>query len=175
MRSTRKILVFLAKVFLLILLFSILLPFIDEGYADLLSAASDVLAPSNIRITALDNIILINFRADLRPLALYSLPLQGGLVLITSLVMATPGLTVIQRVMCTVAAVVLTFALHVVTLVVIGLGMNLSRWALRPLAILFLSIGIDLFPVLIWTALSAKYWWPGSKARLSENGQTDKE
>ena len=157
MFDQRRALIFIAKAFLIILVFSAVWPFIIDSYASWLASATDVVAPSSIKIIADEGLIFTYFKDDSSPLILYSLPFQGGFLLVIALIIATPGIKIISRLISMFLSAIIIFALQIVTLLVV----SLNRWAVAPVAVLFLSIGIDLFPVLIWLALSAKYWWPG--------------
>ena len=54
-----------------------------------------------------------------------------------------------------VVAVFLTFGIHIIVV----LCMGIQTRALRPVIVLLGSISADLFPILIWAILCAKYWW----------------
>jgi len=160
MSGQRRLLFFVVKVFILILIFSSFWPFVAPSYTSLLVAASNPVAPSTITMTADQSSIII--QAAGQEMSIHTLPFQAGLILLLALIIATPGLKVRQRLKCIVAAAILMFALHVVSVRI----MSSQGLAMRPLVVLFASVGIDLFPVLIWTALTAKYWWPSHRAML---------
>jgi hypothetical protein len=46
--------------------------------------------------------------------------------------------------------------------------MDIQTRALRSVIVLLGSIGADLFPILIWVILCAKYWWPRRGAEETE-------
>lgn len=162
MSGRRKLLIFVVKVFVVILIFSSFWPFVASGYASLLAAASNGVAPSGISMTAADSLIII-YSEGQTPTLLRSLPFQAGLLLLLALIIATPGLKLRQRLLYVVIGAILTFALHIASVLIMSINVR----AMRPLVVLFASVGIDLFPVLIWAALSAKYWWPGRAAAPS--------
>lgn len=159
MFGQRRILIFVVKVFILILVFSALWPFVAPAYTTLLAAAANGVAPPSIKITTAGSLIVIHSGAQLAAASLQSLPFQAGLLLILALIIATPNLKVRQRLKFVGIAVVLTFALHTASILV----MSTNARAIRPLVVLIASVGIDLFPVLIWAALSAKYWRPSHR------------
>lgn len=163
MSGRRKLLIFVVKVFVVILIFSSFWPFVAPGYASLLAAASNGVAPSGISMTAADSLIIIYSEGQLAPASLRSLPFQAGLLLLLALIIATPGLKLRQRLLYVVIGAILTFALHIASVLIMSINVR----AIRPLVVLVASVGIDLFPVLIWAALSAKYWWPGRAAAPS--------
>ena len=160
MSGQRRLLIFVVKVFVLILIFSSFWPFVAPGYANLLATASNGISPSSISITAVDSNIVIQHQMAPEPLSLRSLPFQAGLLLLLALIIATPGIRLRQRLLYLAIGAIVSFALHIASILVIGLNVR----ALRPLIVLFASIGIDLFPILVWIALSARYWWPGQGA-----------
>jgi len=157
MPDRRRLLIFVATVFGLILVFSIGWLFIAPGYASLLAAATDKISPSSISLTATGSSIVLQSETQQASISLNSLPLQAGLILLVTLIIATPGLRVKQRLYYVAIGAVLTFVLHVISILIMSTNVR----ALRPLIVLFASVGIDLFPVLIWAGLSARYWWPG--------------
>ena len=71
---------------------------------------------------------------------------QAGMLLLLALLIATPGPSIKQRLIFTVAAIVLTFALHTGSLVI----MSTREPAMRPILVLVASVGFYLFPVIIW-------------------------
>lgn len=156
MSGRRRLLIFVVKVFVIILIFSSFWPFVAPGYTSLLVAATNGVAPSSISLMATDSTIIIHSEVQPASVSLHSLPLQAGLLLLLALIIATPGLKLRQRLKYIVIGAILTFALHIVSLLIMSSNVR----AMRPLVVLFASVGIDLFPVLIWAALSARYWWP---------------
>ena len=160
MSGQRRLLFFVVKVFILVLIFSSFWPFVAPGYTSLLVATSNPLAPSTITMTADHSSII--FHSAGQEASLGTLPFQAGLILLLALIIATPGLKVRQRLKFIVAAAIVMFVIHVASVrIMCSYGL-----AMRPLVVLFASVGIDLFPLLIWIALSAKYWWPRRGALL---------
>ena len=161
MRARRRLLAFVITVLVLIVLLAPAWPFLAPGYTRLLVAVSNGVASSSITMAAVDNSIIISHAAaEVAPISVGSLPFQAGLFLVVILIIATPGLGVRRRLGYALAAVVLTFGLHVVGV----LFMSTRTRALRPAITLFASIGIDLFPILIWGVLCARYWRPAGEA-----------
>lgn len=156
MSGIRKLIIFIVKVLVLILILSVLWYFLAPGYTSLLVSATDALAPSSIIMWASDSSIIIRAVGQ-APAAIHSLPFQAGLLLLLALIIATPGIKVRQRLIYIVIGAVLTFVLHIVSVLI----MTINVRNIRPLVVLFASVGIDLFPILIWAVLSARYWWPG--------------
>lgn len=155
MSGRRKLIIFIVKVLVLILIFSSFWSFVAPGYTSLLVAATNAVAPSSIRMAADDSVVVI-FSVGQAPAALHSLPFQAGLLLLLALILATTGIKLKQRLLYIVVGAVLTFVIHIISVLI----MTINVRNMRPLVVLFASVGIDLFPVLIWAVLSAKYWWP---------------
>ncbi len=168
MSGQRKLLIFVVKVFVLILIFSSFWPFVAPGYASVLAAASNAVAPANIKIMSAGGLIIVNYGAQLEQAGLRTLPFQAGLLLLLSLIIATPGLKVGRRVLYIGIGALLTFALHIASVLVWCTNVS----TMRPFWVLFVVVGIDLFPVLIWAAVSAKYWWPRRGAVPSLRAET---
>jgi hypothetical protein len=85
--------------------------------------------------------------------------LQYGMLLVISLIAATPGLVWQRRLKFIGLALVIMFALHLVTILIFA-RISLSGVNPYPFTTLFISIGTALFPALIWGALCYRYWWP---------------
>jgi hypothetical protein len=152
-----RLLMFVGKAFISILIFSSFWWFVAPSYTSLLAAASDSMAPSTTVMKAVDNTITIQIQGQASSATMHTLPYQTGLLLLLGLIVATPRLKPRQRLEYAAVGAVATFALHVVTVLAVSGRMQ----SMSPLLFLFVSLGVDLFPILIWAALSAKYWWPG--------------
>jgi hypothetical protein len=85
--------------------------------------------------------------------------LAYGMLLVISLIAATPGLVWRRRLKFIGLALVIMFTLHLVTILIFA-RMSLSGVNPYPFSTLFISIGTALFPALIWGALCYRYWWP---------------
>ena len=87
--------------------------------------------------------------------------LHYGMLLVISLIAATPGLTWRRRFKFIPLALLIMFTLHLITILIFAKislsGANISQ---NPFIILLLTLGTALFPALIWGALCYKYWWP---------------
>jgi hypothetical protein len=92
----------------------------------------------------------------------HTLTFQAGIVLLFALITATPGPKIFLRLKYLIIASVVVFFLHVTSFLL--LSFYGTTTVLLPLIVLFASVGVDLFPVLIWLCLSVKYWWPGLKS-----------
>jgi len=160
MFGQHKLAKFVVKVFILILIFASFWPFVAPGYSTILAAATNLLAGPTMRIEAEGSLLLLYSGAQLQPLTLHSLPFQAGMLLLLALVIATPGPSIKQRLIFAVAAIVLTFALHTGSLVI----MSTREPAMRPILVLVASVGFYLFPVVIWAAFIAIFRRKQTKA-----------
>jgi hypothetical protein len=85
--------------------------------------------------------------------------LHYGMLLVVSLIAATPGLTWRRRLMFIPIAILIMFILHLSTILIIA-KVSLSGVNPFPAITLFITVGTALFPALIWGILCYKYWWP---------------
>jgi hypothetical protein len=85
--------------------------------------------------------------------------LHYGMLLVISLIAATPGLTWRRRLMFIPIAILIMFILHLSTILIIA-KVSLSGVNPFPAITLFITVGTALFPALIWGILCYKYWWP---------------
>ena len=85
--------------------------------------------------------------------------LHYGMLLVVSLIAATPGLTWRRRLKFILLALVIMFILHLSTILIFA-KVSLSGMNPYPFIILFISLGTGLFPTLVWGILCYKYWWP---------------
>jgi hypothetical protein len=174
--SARKLIIFVGKVIILIIIMSSFWHFLAPSYNQGLAVVADKVAPSSMAFRAEDNSIFIDSQRDAITVTLkvHGLSLQYGLIVIIALIAATPGLKLKRRLKFIIAAVIIMFFIHVLAVLTMGkVAQSVSpehpSVAGSPLEILFVSIGFDLFPILVWVALSFKYWLPspqaGSKAK----------
>jgi len=161
MFAQRRLLAFVVLVLVMILVLAPAWFFLAPGYTDLLAGAGNALAPSGITMRAVGNSIVVQSAEQSTPITIASLAFQAGLFLVLILVLATPGLGVRRRLAYVAAAAALTFGLHVVGVLTMGIRTR----ALRPVIVLVGSVGIDAVPILIWGILCARYWWPALKGQ----------
>ena len=87
--------------------------------------------------------------------------LHYGMLLVISLIAATPGLGWKRRLKFIGIALVIMFALHLITILIFAqIALSGAYVSRNPVIILFITLGTALFPALIWGALCYKYWWP---------------
>lgn len=179
MSSRRKLLSFVVKVVIVIVIMAPIWVMVVPGYNHALAVSADKVTPSSIGFRTEDNSILIDSQQGETgvTLTVHGLSLQYGLVVLLALIIATPGLKIRKRLKFIIIALVAMFIIHVIGMVVIGiLARSISpehpSVAGNPLYILIASIGFDLFPILVWLGLSFKYWLPlsnGSTRTIPQN------
>ena len=87
--------------------------------------------------------------------------LHYGMLLVVSLVAATPGLAWRRRLTFIPLAILIMFLLHLLTILVFArLSLAGTAAADHPSVILFITLGTALFPAVVWGALCYRYWWP---------------
>ena len=175
MRLRSSFLTFVGKTIAFFVAICVVWYFVAPTYNSLLAGAANQLAPAQTSISSQDNTIYISPQASTGSVWMYGingLDLQYGLLLIVALIAATPGLRLTQRLKFIPIAFVMMFIIHVVSVLVFANAANSSTPALvenNTLVILFCIMGCDLFPVLVWAALSFKYFLPRSvKSPLSK-------
>ena len=146
MFGQHKLIKFVVKVFILILIFASFWPFVASGYSTILAAATNLMAGPTMRIEAEGSLLLLYSGAQLQPLTLHSLPFQAGMLLLLALLIATPGPSIKQRLTFMVIAFVLSFTVHIGSLIIL----STREPAMRPILVLVASVGVYLFPVVIW-------------------------
>ncbi len=162
MLRNNRLLRFILEVAGLIITLSALIPFLSEPYCRLVAGVADFIAPADLAVTAEKTFFSIFARAQRSPMTLHSMPFIGGFFLLLALLLVTPGIPLRKRPVYLAVGLVASLLLQVVTLVVVGwLGTSsIGSWLGLSIATLFLSIGIELFPVLIWLAISYRFWVP---------------
>ena len=170
MSNRRSVLIFIGKVIVIIIIMSSFWPFLTPSYNHALVGVANKVVPSDITLMAEDSSIIIRHEYDsmIATLPVHGLFLQYGLVVLIALIGATPGLKLRQRLKFIAVALIIMFAIHVVSMLAISkvaqsISLEHPSKGGSPLEILFISIGFDLFPVLVWVVLSFKYWWPKPK------------
>ena len=91
--------------------------------------------------------------------------LHYGMLLVISLIVATPGLTWRRRLIFIPIALVIMFIIHLITILIFA-SVSLSGMNPYPFIILFISLGTGLFPIIVWGVLCYKYWWPRGPVKM---------
>ena len=151
---------------------ALLWPFIAPAYNRLLVGDSSNLVPHEVTLAAEGSDIIVDVeiqRPEISASAsgkIESSSLHYGLLFLMALIAATPGLKLSRRAKFGAIALVSMFLIHFITMMVVT-RLMLSNvegggsLASNPWMVLFLTIGCDLFPLLVWGALSFRYWIPG--------------
>ncbi|MGA8849488.1 MAG: hypothetical protein WB564_06680 [Dehalococcoidia bacterium] len=98
-------------------------------------------------------------REDFVPFFMPLSALHYGMLLVVSLIAATPALGWRRRLMFIPIAILIMFLIHVSTILIIA-KVSLSGANPLPTITLFITLGTALFPTLVWGILCYKYWWP---------------
>jgi hypothetical protein len=87
--------------------------------------------------------------------------LHYGMLLVISLIGATPALAWRRRFTFIPFAILIMFLVHLITILVFARLSFAGVAAPQQLSvILFITLGTALFPALVWGVLCYKYWWP---------------
>lgn len=87
--------------------------------------------------------------------------LHYGMLLVISLIGATPALGWRRRSIFIPIAILVMFVVHLITILVFARLSFTGVAAPQHLSvILFITLGTALFPALVWGVLCYKYWWP---------------
>jgi hypothetical protein len=87
--------------------------------------------------------------------------LHYGMLLVISLIGASPALARRRRLIFIPLAILIMFLVHLITILVFARVSFAGVAAPQHLSvILFVTLGTALFPALVWGVLCYKYWWP---------------
>jgi len=157
-----RLLIFIGKAIGFLLAGAVIWYFIAPAYNRLLLATISVLIPSDPMLVLRQDTIYIYAQASTQPAGgIYISALHYGLILVIALILATPGMKLLQRLKFTSIALVAIFAVHLVSVVLFtqtALSATTHSMGQNPLIVLFAIIGADLFPVVVWAGLSYKYF-----------------
>ena len=154
-----------------LIVIALLWQFIAPAYNQLLVWTSSGLVPHEATLAAEGRDIIVDVEMQGPEIwATASGTIEGsalhyGLILLLALIAATPGLKLSRRAKFGAVALLAMFLIHVIAILVATTFMvsNVESGgylASNPFMILFLTIGCDLFPLLIWGGLSFRYWFP---------------
>jgi len=165
-----KFFTFIMKAIGFLIVISVAWYFITPAYNRLLLAAADMIVSPALILSLEQDTIYIYIQNISDPIGgIYILALHYGLIVVVSLILATPGLRIYQRLKSIAIALVAIFIVHLISVVLFaqtalsGAGASMEH---NPLIVFFAIIGADLFPILIWGVLSYKYFLarPGKPA-----------
>lgn len=97
---------------------------------------------------------------------LESSSLHYGMLLVISLIAATPALAWRRRLKFILLALLVMFIIHLITILIFArISLSGANASQNPFVILFVTLGTALFPTLIWAIVCYKYWWPRTTSR----------
>ncbi len=166
MFAKRKLIVFLSTVaFLIIVLAVVWSQLMVPEYNRVLAATTESIDFSGVTFANEGDSITIQSMhgSNLIVLEIDGLSIQYGLVILLALIMATPKLRIYKRSKLIGLAFTSMFVLHILALLVMGrLAQTITpdhpSISDNPAYVFFISMGVDLFPILIGTALLLKHW-----------------
>jgi len=155
-----RLLPFAIKAVVLAIVLSLLCHFIAGFYDTLLINVSGLFLGSNVTLVAERGGISI-YQPGVLMIGARSSLFYLGIILVTALIAATPGLKLISRLEYVAIALFSIFVIHIISILVMAAIAPVDKAGImssytNPLRILFFVIGGDLFPVLIWGLLSHK-------------------
>jgi hypothetical protein len=168
---SNKILLFLVTAIVLVIFVAVVWTYISPAYNRVLVNLGNKIAPSGVTLELEErNIYFYHHAPEGTSTAwIFSWALHFGLVLVIALIGATPGLRLKQRLKFIALAFALLFVIHVAAIWVMARLMASGVVTDKnPLFNLLVTVGCDLFPVVIWGVLSLKYWFPQGLARETE-------
>ena len=166
MFAKRKILVFLGTVALLIIVLAVAWSLlVVPGYNRVLVETAGSIDLSSVTFDCEDDSITVESMqgGNLIVLTIDGLSIQYGLVILLALILATPKLRVYRRLKLIGLAFGIMFILHISALLIMGkLAQSITpehaSISDRPAYVFFISMGVDLFPILVGVALLFKHW-----------------
>lgn len=166
-----KLLPFIGKVIALIILMCVVWHFVAPAYNHSLVGVSDRFSLTRIFLSEDNATICFSIIRGGIPLTawIYGSYLHYGLILVVALIAVSPGLKLSRRVKFILIALIIMFVIHVVAILIMANMMQSTANGPpslhnNPAIILFLTVGCDLFPALVWGGLCFKYWWPKTEA-----------
>ncbi len=159
-----RLLPFAIKAIVLTIVLSLIWHFVAGFYDALLINASGLFLGSDVILVAERSGISV-YQPGVLMIGTRSSLFYLGIILVVSLIAATPGLKLISRLKYMAMALLSIFAIHVISILVLAAIAPADKAGImssytNPLRILFFVIGGDLSPVLIWGLLLHKCFIP---------------
>ena len=161
-----RLLPFAIKAIVLAMILSLLWHFIAGFYDALLINVSGLFLGSDVMLVAERGGISI-YQPGMLMIGTRSSLFYLGIILVVSLIAATPELKLTSRLEYILIALLLIFVIHIISILILAAiapadeAGIISSYA-NPLRILFFVIGGNLFPVSIWGLLSYKRFVPAA-------------
>ncbi len=155
-----RLLPFAIKAIVLAMILSLLWHFVAGFYDTLLINVSGLFLGSDVALVAEREGISV-YQPGMVMIGTRSSVFYLGIILVVSLIAATPGLKITSRLRYISIALFSIFVIHIISILVLVAIAPADKAGImssytNPLRILFFMIGGDLFPVLIWGLLSYK-------------------
>jgi hypothetical protein len=165
-----KLLLFLVEAVIFVILIAVAWTYISPAYNHLLLGTVDKIAPSDVTLELQQSTIYFYhdtpYGTDSANIPSWAL--QFGLVIVIALIAATPGLRLTQRLKFIVLAFMLLFVIHIAAVwIAAGLLARRVIFGENALFNFLVTLGCDLFPVVIWGVISLRYWFPKEAAMPS--------
>jgi len=156
-----RLLPFAIKAIVLAIVLSLIWHFVAGFYDALLINASGLFLGSDVILVAERGGISV-YQPGMLMIGTRSSLFYLGIILVTALIAATPGLKLISRLEYVAIALLSIFVIHIISILVMAAIAPVDKAGImssytNPLRILFFVIGGDLFPVLVWALLSYKH------------------
>ena len=165
---------FIMKAIGFLIVISVVWYFITPAYNSLLLAVVDKITSSELTLLLRQDTVYIYIQNVSNPIAgIYVSSLHYGLLVVVSLILATPGLRIYKRLRSIVIAFLAIFVVHIISITLFAqntLSGTHGSMEHNPLIVLFAIIGADLFPILIWGILSYRNFF----ARTEKSPPRDK-
>lgn len=149
---------FIMKAIGFLIVISVVWYFITPAYNRLLLIVVDKITSPELTLLLKQDTIHIHIQNVSNPIAgIYVSALHYGLLVVVSLILATPGLRIYKRLKSIVIAFPAIFVVHLISVALFAqtaLSGTYGSMEQNPLIVLFAIIGADLFPILIWGILS---------------------
>ena len=163
---------FIGKAIGFLIVISVAWYFITPAYNRLLLAIVDKIVPPELTLLLKQDTVYIYLQNVSNPIGgIYVSALHYGLVVVVSLILATPGLRIYKRLRSMAIALLAIFAVHLISIALFAHNAlsGAASMEQNPLIVLFAIIGADLFPILIWGILSYKYFLTKPRKSLARH------
>ena len=177
MLANHRALVFIGKAIIGIIVLSTIWSLLVPTYSSILANTADAMTADGVRFHVEDGSILVNWNDGSSQISLgvHELSIQYGFVVAIALIVATPGLNLLKRLKYVAFAMLAMFLVNVIAMLAMGeMAQSISpahpTIAGKPIFVFFISMGVDLFPIMICAVLLFKHWLD----EFSPNHHTEK-
>jgi len=156
---------FIIKAVLSVIGLALVWPFIAPYYDRILIAVADGMVMPSLRFASYAGNIYGSTSAGQPIMGIHGAALHFSLILLLALLIATPGLKIINRLRNIGIGLAVMFVFHLVILTVLARlmpsGGGTATPSLRIPMVLLSTIGLNLFPALVWVGLCLRQWLAG--------------